>query len=79
MAVAGVEMNQSTLMHLVRSISTDLGLPFQLVSVIASDGQWEIVVKNTKTGRQCQFLVYDGPPPAMRRAIIDRLEALVRT
>jgi hypothetical protein len=59
---------------LVRSVITHLGLPFAVLSVVASPARWNIRVR-AGTGGVVRFSIPAGRPLAMRIAIQEKLEA----
>ena len=67
-------MNTTEMEMLVRSVIVHLGLPFAVLSVIASPAGWNIQVR-AGTGEVVRFTVLGGRPLAMRVAIQEKLEA----
>jgi hypothetical protein len=67
-------MNATEVELLVRGVIVHLGLPFTVLSVIASPTGWNIVVR-ARTGGVVRFTVPPGRPVTMRTVIQERLEA----
>jgi hypothetical protein len=67
-------MNTTEVSALVRSVITDLGLPFAVLSVVESPAGWNIQVR-AGTGGLVRFTVFGSRPLAIRTAIQDKLEA----
>ena len=67
-------MNATEVELLVRGVIVHLGLPFTVLSVIASPTGWQIVVR-AATGGLVRILVPPGRPVTMRTMIQERLEA----
>jgi len=67
-------MNVTEVELLVRGVIVHLGLPFTVLSVIASPTGWNIVVR-AGTGGVVRFVVPAGRPVTMRTMIQERLEA----
>ena len=66
-------MNATEVELLVRGVIVHFGLPFTVLSVIASPTGWNIVVRGT--GGVVRFTVPQGRPVTMRTVIQERLEA----
>jgi hypothetical protein len=67
-------MNATEVELLVKGVIVHFGLPFTVLSVIASPTGWNIVVR-AGTGGVVRFTVPPGRPVTMRTVIQDRLEA----
>jgi len=67
-------MNTTEMETLVRSVITHLGLPFAVLSVVASPAGWNIRVR-AGTGGVVSFAIAGGRPLSMRVAIQQQLEA----
>lgn len=66
-------MNATEVELLVRGVIVHFGLPFTVLSVIASPTGWNIVVRGA--GGVVRFTVPQGRPVTMRTVIQERLEA----
>lgn len=67
-------MNSAEVEALVKSVIVHLGLPFAVLSVIASPIGWNIRVR-AGTGGIVSFAIPGGRPLSMRVAIQEKLEA----
>lgn len=67
-------MNVTEVEALVRSVIVHLGLPFAVLSVVASPAGWNIQVR-AGTGGIVSFAIARGWPSSMRGAIQEKLEA----
>jgi hypothetical protein len=71
---ATVLMNTTEVDTMVRDVIVHLGLPFTVLSVVASPEGWNIQVRGA-TGQLVRFALHNGRPVAMRVAIQQTLEA----
>ena len=67
-------MNATEVELLVRGVIVHLGLPFTVLSVIASPAGWNVAAR-AGTGGVVRFTVPSGRPVTMRAVIQERLEA----
>jgi hypothetical protein len=67
-------MNSVEVTAILRDVIVHYGLPFTVLSVIASGRRWDILVR-TESGQTIPLSVHDGRPSDIRQAIQDKLEA----
>lgn len=67
-------MNTTEVESLVKNVIVHLGLPFAVLSVVASPTGWNIRVR-ADTGRIVSFAIVGGRSLSMRVAIQEKLEA----
>lgn len=71
-------MDASNVERLVDTVASDFGLPFKVVSIAPIHQAWTILVRDTATRRPLQFSIHDGQAAAIRGAVKQCLEGLVR-
>jgi len=67
-------MNAGEVTAILRDVIVQYGLPFTVLSVIASERRWNITVR-AESGRTVPLSVHDGRPSSIREAIQEKLEA----
>jgi len=67
-------MEQPDVERIIRGVLIDLGAPFTLLSVQRTAGGWEVTVKRVSGRRVCNVSTPDGPPPAIRSAMMRLVE-----
>ncbi len=67
-------MNAGEVTAILRDVIVHYGLPFTVLSVIASERRWEILVR-AESGRTIPLSVADGRPHYIRETIQEKLEA----
>jgi len=68
-------MERDDVERIVRNVFNDLAAPFTLLSVQRTARGWEVMVKQTLGRRVHRVSTPDGPPPAIRTAIMQLVEA----
>ncbi len=68
-------MDQQDVERIIRGVLTDLGGPLPLLEVERTAQGWHAMVKQTARKRVVSVRVPDGPPSAIRTAVMYMVEA----
>jgi len=68
-------MEQRDVERIIRAVLTDLGAPLTLLKVQRTAVGWDVTVKQVSGRGVRSVSAPDGPPPAIRTAMIHLVEA----